>query len=47
LLFITHFHVPIIVSLNPRTTHQPRHPKQCKSGPTWDLRNSMRTSLCF
>jgi hypothetical protein len=33
LLFIVHFHVPIFISFNHRTTHQPRHPKQCKFGP--------------
>jgi len=33
LLYIAHFHVPIFIIFNPRTTHQPRHPKQCKFGP--------------
>ena len=33
LLFIAHFHVPIFISFNPRTTHQPYHPKQYKFGP--------------
>ena len=27
------------ININPQTTHQPRHPKHCKFGPTWDLRS--------
>ena len=45
LLFIIHFHVPIIVSFNPRTTHQPRFHKQCHPRPNWCLRNPLGTSL--
>ena len=45
LLFITNFHVPIIVSFNRRTTHQPPPPKQCKSRPHLDLRCPLHTSL--
>jgi hypothetical protein len=34
LLFITHFHVLIIASLNLRTTQQPHQSRQYMSGPT-------------
>jgi hypothetical protein len=33
LLFIINFHVPIILSFNPRTTHQPRFHIQCHPRP--------------
>jgi hypothetical protein len=45
LLFIMHFHVPIIVSFSPRNTHQPRFHNQCHPRPSWCLRNPLRTSL--
>jgi len=45
LLFIINFHVPIIVSFNPRTTHQPRFHNQCHPRPIWGLRSPQRTSL--
>ena len=38
---------PIIISFNPRTAHQPRHPNRCKSGPTWHIPSPLRTSLHF
>ena len=41
LLFIINVHVPIIVSFNLRTTHQPRFYNQCHPRPSWDLRNPM------
>ena len=45
LLFIIHFYVPIIVSFNPRTTHQLRFHNQFHPRPSWCLRNPLRTSL--
>ena len=47
LLFVTNFHVPIIVSFNHWTTHQPRQPNQCQPGSTWSLRSRLCTSLHF
>ena len=47
LLYTTYFHVPIIIDFNPRSTHQPCHPKQCKFGPIWNIRISLRISLDF
>ena len=45
LLFVTNFHVPIIVSFNPQTIHQPRFHNQCQPGPIWGIRSPLRTSL--
>ena len=47
LLFVTNFHVPIIVSFNHWATHQPRQPNQCQHGSTWSLRSRLCTSLHF
>ena len=47
LLFVTNFHVPIIVSFNHWATHQPHQPNQCQHGSTWGLRSRLCTSLHF
>jgi hypothetical protein len=47
LLFFTNLHVPIIVSFNPQTTHQPRFHNNCRPGPICGLRNPLLTSLHF
>ena len=47
LLFVTNFHVPIIVSFNHWATHQPHQPNQCQYGSTWSLRSRLCTSLHF
>ena len=47
LLFVTNFHVPIIVSFNHWATHQPHQPNQCQHGSTWSLRSRLCTSLHF
>ena len=38
LLFVTNFHVPIIVSFNHWATHQPHQPNQCQHRSTWGIK---------
>ena len=47
LLFVTHFHISIIVSFNSSVTHQPRFHNQCQLGPIWGLRSPLIISLHF
>ena len=47
LLFVTNFHVPIIVSFNPQTTHQPGFHNQCQPGPIWGLRTHYSPRYIF
>ena len=47
LLFIANFHVSIIVSFNPRTTHQPRHLNQCHPWTHWPPKSTTHLATSF